>query len=231
MKRILFFAIYLALIAAVLFVFRRRSGGAAMRPGLAQPGQTGKATLEQKLETLAECGFKLAPPFTVADLLAELSREEYEKPGFEALLFGLGSEADFETARGPFCLNLWHFDTECIENEGDYANIVARMAQMAQGALPLENISDHLDPEKEEAWAAFSLNGHSHRINLEYQDDWVDGALFTHLAALLEKTAPSLRFIYYDTGYQDCLLGCVTGEQLARLRRLGLNFTPLGTDS
>jgi hypothetical protein len=47
-------------------------------------------TLEQKLETLAECGLSLAPPFTAQDLLESWSREEFEKPGFDMTLIGLG---------------------------------------------------------------------------------------------------------------------------------------------
>ena len=85
-------------------------------------------TLEQKLEVLAGCGLKLSDPFTVDDLLRSESREEYENPGFDSVLVGLGLTEEQKPWRNH-SVNLWHFDTECIEDHGDYKQIVERMAE------------------------------------------------------------------------------------------------------
>ena len=79
-------------------------------------------TLEQKLATLAECGLHLAPPFTAQDLLESWPREHFEKPGFTMTLVGLGMTEERPPWRNH-SINVWHFDTECIEDHGSYVRI------------------------------------------------------------------------------------------------------------
>jgi hypothetical protein len=109
-----------------------------------------KWTLEQKLDLLRDCGFVLAEPFSVDDLLESWGREAYEKPGFDMVLVGLGSTEEQEPWRN-YCVNLWHFDTECIEGDGSYVRIAERMAEMAQGSLPLAEVCDKVDIDERSA--------------------------------------------------------------------------------
>lgn len=183
-------------------------------------------TLERKLELLAECGFVLHPPFTVEDLLASWPRAEFEKPGFGLTLVGLGMTEEREPWRNH-CENLWHFDSECIEGSGDYVKIVRRMAEIAQGSLPLENIQDCIDLEKPEAWVSFSLKGRETKIACRVNDDWVDPDLFGKLVELLLTADPGKIFVHFDLGGQDCLIGCVTRDQYARLLEHEIGFVPL----
>jgi hypothetical protein len=108
-------------------------------------------TLEEKLAVLEECGLRLAPPFSVDELLQSWNRRDFEKEGFDLVLVGLGMTEEKEPWR-HHCVNLWHFDTECIEDSGDYKRIAARMMEMSQGSLVLQNIEDHVDTEKNQAW-------------------------------------------------------------------------------
>jgi hypothetical protein len=183
-------------------------------------------SLEDKLAVLEECGLALAPPFTVDDLLASWKREEYEAEGYDLVLVGLGMTEEQEPWR-DHCVNLWHFDTECIEDKGDYARIASRMAEMVQGGLPLEQIEDHVDVEAGKAWFSFVLGGARVRIDCAVDDDWVDTTIFGRFVDLLKKSDPSKLFIYYDLGGQDCIIGCVTKGQLSRLQEHGLAFEPL----
>jgi hypothetical protein len=57
-----------------------------------------------------------------------------------------------------FCSAALQKNIECIEDNGDYKRIVERMVEMAQGSLPLENIQDHVDLEKETAWFSFTFS-------------------------------------------------------------------------
>ena len=50
-------------------------------------------SIEQKLTFLAENGFRLEQPFSVDDFMKNLSAEQPDKAGFEAILIALG---DFE---------------------------------------------------------------------------------------------------------------------------------------
>jgi hypothetical protein len=183
-------------------------------------------TMEQKVEVLENCGLRLSDQFTPGDLLTSWGREEYEKPGFDLVLVGLGMTEEQKPWRNH-CANLWHFDTECIEDNGDYKRIVERMVEMAQGSLPLENIQDHVDLEQETAWFSFSFRGKEIKVECEVEDDWVDTNIFAKFVDFLEKTSPDKVFIYYDLGGQDCIIGCVTREELKQLNNQGIKFVPL----
>ena len=183
-------------------------------------------TLEQKLEVLAGCGFRLAEPFTCDDLLKSWNRADYEKPGYDLVLVGVGMTEEQEPWRSH-CVNLWHLDTECIEDHGDYKKIAACMAAMAKGSLPLDNIQDHVDVANKEAWLSFSFRGQAVKIPCKVQDDWVDPAVFGRFAELLAQSDSAKTYVYYDLGGQDCLIGCVTKEHLQNLNRQGIKFVPL----
>ena len=183
-------------------------------------------TLEAKLEELKACGLQLAPPFTIDELLKSWDRSEYEKEGFDLVLFGLGMTEEQEPWR-YHSVNLWHFDTECIEDNGDYKNIAERFAEMTQGSLRLEDVKDHVDIEAGEAWLSFRFKGKQIKLDWKVRDDWVDETIFHKFAELLKEADPSKMYIYYDLEGQDCIVGCVTKKDFECLRSKGMKFTAL----
>src|SRR5215472_11467042 len=100
---------------------------------LFQTRAAAKLTLEQKLEILARCGLHLSAPFTVQDLLKSWSRDVFEKNGFDSVLVGLGMTEEQPPWRNH-CVNVWHFDTECIEGIGAYSRIGERLKAMSGGS-------------------------------------------------------------------------------------------------
>jgi hypothetical protein len=185
-------------------------------------------TLEEKLELLARLGFRLEEPFKVEDLLTSWNRAVFEKPGFNMVLVGLGMTEECPPWR-KHCANIWHFDTECIENDGAYVRIAERMKSLAQGSLPIENIRDHVDVRKRIAWLEFDFQGELIHIDCQVNDDWVDTAVFSRFVELLAKSDPSKKILHYDTGGQDCILACVTNEQFKELKRAGIGFQLLAS--
>jgi hypothetical protein len=183
-------------------------------------------TIEEKLQALAECGLKLKDQFGVTDLIESWGREALDKPGWNLALVCLGMTQE-EPPWTPHCENLWHFDTECIEGDCSYARIAKRMAEMAQGSLPLTDIQAHVDIDAEEAWLRVKCQGKVIRIDCGVQDDWVDTTLFGHFVELLAKCDPEKLFIQYDLGGQDFIIGCVTRTQYARLQKLIPAVQPL----
>jgi len=183
-------------------------------------------TIEDKLGALAECGLKLKDQFTVSDLIESWGREELDKPGFDLALVCLGM-AQESPPWTPHCDNLWHFDTECVEDDGSYVQIGKRMTEMAQGSLPLSEFEDHVDIDEEEAWFRFQCQGKPIHIDCVVNDDWVDTNIFKHFVELLGKYDPNKLFIYYDLGGQDCIIGCITREQYAKLKQLVPGVQPL----
>jgi hypothetical protein len=183
-------------------------------------------TLEERLATLKTCGLELAAPFTVNDLLKSWKRSDYEEGGFETVLVGLGMTEEQEPWR-PHSVNLWHFDTEAIEDDGDYKKIAERMVEISQGSLPLTNIQDHVDVEGGKAWLSFDFKGKPIRMDCAVKDDWVDPTIFGKFVDLLNQSDPSKIYIYYDLGGQDCIIGCVTKTDFECLKSKGIKFVPL----
>ncbi len=184
---------------------------------------TASLTLERKLAILSESGLSLAPPFTVQDLLASWPRDEYEKSGFTMALVGLGMTEEQPPWR-DHCVNVWHFDTECIEDEGSYIRIAQRMTVMTQGALVIDNVQDKVDIEAGVASLSFDHAGKAVHLDLKVNDDWVDPAVLSLFVGLLAASDPSKVFLHLDLQGQDCILACVSRDQFATLLTVGITF-------
>ncbi len=183
-------------------------------------------SIEEKLRALAECGLKLKEGFSVADLEESWGREALDDPGFDLTLVCLGMTQE-SPPWTPHCDQLWHFDTECIEGPGSYIHIGKRMAEMAQGSLPLSDFEDYVDIDEGKAWLRFKCEGQPVHIDCTVDNDWVDAEVFSHFIALLAKCDPNKLFIYYNLGGQDCIIGCVTREQFKRLTTIIPTIQPL----
>jgi hypothetical protein len=186
-----------------------------------------RISLEEQLAILASCGIRLKQNMTPDHILMSIDREALEEEGFLLLLTIMGGEVEEE----PFDRlsdNIWHLDTECIDDPGSYITLAERMRDLAGGSFPLENIEDHVNIEAGEAWLAFQLNGQRHKWDLAVNDDWVDTSLFTRFAELLQTRNTGKLFTYYDLEGQDCLIGCSTRDKLNLLRKkTGLKFVEL----
>lgn len=180
-----------------------------------------KPDLEAQLETLAGCGIRLARGVDAGALAISFDRSVFEADPYRLALTVMGSEAETEDPAGDSGYrsdDIWHFDTECIEDHGSYASIATRLRGLAKGALPLEQIEDYVDVEEGQAWVAFQLDARSYRWEAKVEDDWVDPSILSRFADLLAQRNTGRRFTYIDLGGQDCLIGCATAEQRSALR-------------
>jgi hypothetical protein len=195
-------------------------------------------SFEEQLSHLDRCGIRLLPEVTVTNLLAAAPRDVYEKDPYVRLLCTLGAELDVE----PFCYpsdDIWHFDTECIEDHNDYVRIAQRFVDLAGDALPLEDICDYVDIDAGEAWLSFELDGKAYKWTAAVENDWVDPMIISRFAKLLAERKAQNRFLarfigarrdikrftYLDLKGQDCLFGCSTEKELTDLRSAtGLDF-------
>ena len=116
--------------------------------------------------------------------------------------------------------SIWHFDTECIEDHGAYIAIAERMRNLADGDLPLQNITNYVDVEDETAWLEFVLDAKKYHWDLQVEDDWVDTEIFGKFIELLANRSSNKKYTYLDLRGQDCLIGCCTSEELAKLRKV-----------
>jgi len=109
--------------------------------------------------------------FTAQDLLESWPREEFEKPGFNLALIGLGMTEE----RAPWrnhSVNVWHFDTECIEDNGSCVRIAQRMAELTPGSPRIETRGDQVDLEAGIASLDLEHSGKPVHIDFEVKDDW-----------------------------------------------------------
>ena len=213
----------LALVVVAVLVMRQRS-----RSAVSEGGGVSVAlqTLEEKLAALATCGITLRPEFSVDDLLSSWGRAQYEEPGFDMTLVGVGMTQE-EPPWTPRSDMLWHFDTECIEDHGSYVAIATRLKELAGGSLPLTRIEDYVDLEEGEAWLSFEIGGKTTKIDCQVDDDWVDAAVFAPFVRLLADHDPSKIFLYYNLGGQDCIIGCLDKADYGKLRKLIPGVEPL----
>ena len=180
-----------------------------------------KPAFEEQLQNLAVCGIKLRPQFSPEVLFEEWERKEFEREPYEMLLVALGNEKEIGTWQWTSLSNdIWHFDTECIEDHGAYIAIAERMRNLADGDLPLQNITDYVDVEDETAWLEFVLDAKKYHWDLQVEDDWVDTEIFGKFIELLANRSSNKKYTYLDLRGQDCLIGCCTSEELAKLRKV-----------
>ena len=165
-------------------------------------------SLEAQIIVLKQAGIKLKPGVTIGKLLTQLSREQYEADPYVSLLCVMGNEERFSN-------DAWYFDTECVEGPGSYAVIARRIRDLSGGALPLEEIEDDVDNNgisRGFGTLSFRLYNQWHRWQIEIDNDWVDGSVFTRFDELLAQQNTGKRFAAYGLG-QDMLIVCLTPEQ------------------
>ncbi len=172
--------------------------------------------LADQLEALALCGITLRPPAAQADLLAAAELFEYEEEPFELLLVSLGAEQT-EPPFAPLSDGIWYLDFDCIEDNGDYAAIAARVALLSRGDLVIAKAFDLVDLEAEEVWLEVETAEESRRFDAAANGPWLDPGVFGFLDDLLAAAGSERRLIIRQLDDADALIGCATPEEFERL--------------
>ncbi len=180
-----------------------------------------RISLEDQLRALSEVGVHLKPDRTVDELLESFDREEYESEPYQTLVFVLGSEVETGIDAGAFYTDqLWVLDTECIESQGDYAKLIARLAELFGSELEITDITDSIDHDAQTASVHFSCNGKAYEQDLKYNDDWLDDKLFLPIvrASIEARTKRKLGFTFPDG---QCINLCLlTPSQMKAFTKL-----------
>lgn len=176
--------------------------------------------LEQQLAKLAELGFKLNDGITIDDVLYSSDRDEYEQEPFDLILFVLGSEVERRPWGRAFCSRIWNFDTECINETGDYARIVKRLCEVAGRPDCLTEVSDFVDLDAGQAWLKYKVNGSQRDWPVEVSDDWADMMTLNYVMDDIQTDGG--RFYFKDNG-QAMILFYVDPRKAVELNRLSNN--------
>lgn len=182
-------------------------------------------TLAEALAALEQQGISKRDDVTLDDIRSSMAGKPGTGVDYGDLLCTLGSEVDREEDYHPMSDDIWHFDTECIYEDEDYARIAKRLQSLSKGVLQISNISSRLEPNQSKAWLEFDFKGKRIHWDLKLQDDWVDESIFTRFVQLFASTPSEARFTYGDLEGQDCLIGFATFDQHRALSKLtGVKF-------
>lgn len=173
--------------------------------------------LEDQLSILEEFGFRLEPDVTLDDLLDTFERAQYESDPFDAIMFVLGIEIECEPWGRRFCRRIWNFDSECIEQSGDYVRIVDELSHVAGKAGALQAVRDHVDLDGATGWLKYRVGGVERHWDVRIDDDWADPVVVDHVMRDLQSDGA--RFYGKDNG-QAIILCYLSDDQAAHLNRL-----------
>lgn len=174
--------------------------------------QQPKVTVAQALQQLSDIGIRKRANITDDDLLGSMGGSMGSRVDWPLLLCVLGDETEHGDGFERVSDDIWHFDAECIEDNGDYARAVQRFVLLAKGNLPLADIKDHVDIENEKAWVEFVLEGKKVHWDLQVDNDWFDADLYSRLQELVTARGAGKRF-FIDALGQDSLV-CFGDEQM-----------------
>lgn len=172
--------------------------------------------LEDQLQTFSNLGITLNSDIDPILLLEEFSKERYEKDPYQLLLISMGGEIYKNDEFYIISNHIWHLDTECIEDHGDYIRIIERLMKLTN--MNLQNIQDFVDIENETAWVSFEYNNTKIKWDLENDNDWLDPKLFDKFIELCGDRS-NKKLAIASLG-QDCLIGYFNERQLRELNKL-----------
>jgi len=173
-------------------------------------------SLHEQIVRLAELGIKLNSGISIDSLLDEFSQEQFEKDPYQLLLISMGGEIFKDDHFYVASDQIWHLDTECIEDHGDYISIIERLKKMT--GIDINHIKDFVDVENETAWVSFEYNNKQIKWDLQINDDWLDPEIFDKFNQLV-RDVTSKRLVISSLG-QDCLIAYLTPEQLREINKL-----------
>jgi len=171
--------------------------------------------LVQSFIDLQRAGLRLPPGPALEALVAELAAST-PAPTLEDVLFRLaaiGRYGSLEPPRTavPYDLDVFELDDYERADDDVYADIVARLAGLLGADLPLEILG------ASQSGLLVALDGQRYHFGYEVQDDWVDGLVFSDVAALLVRRGASKRLVH---AYGGQLFVAVPVEHLHTLAAL-----------
>ncbi|WP_233566785.1 hypothetical protein [Cohnella endophytica] len=173
-------------------------------------------SFEDQLKKLSELGFRINEGIEPELLLEEFSQVEYEEEPYQLLMISLGGEIFRDEQFIVVSNDIWHLDTECIEDHGDYKVIIERLMNMT--GLDIRNINDFVDIENEEAWVSFQYNEKQINWDLKIDNDWLDSDIFDKFNQLIRNDTNN-KIVLSVLG-QDCLIAYLTDDRIKEVNKL-----------
>lgn len=185
-----------------------------------------KLTIERQLRNLQKAGIRPRTGLEMSEFI-KFRHEAFEADPYKLLLIALGGVTH---ANEPVSDNVWYLELDSIRRTGDYTAIAERMRDLAQGSLPITQLSDHIDAAQNLAWLQFELDGSSQRWELSLHERRVDPTLLARFAELLRLRQPAKGYALLNLYGHAQLIACCTEVEWQKLRDMsGLPFEWLGS--
>lgn len=120
---------------------------------------------------------------------------------------------------------VWWDDTEADVYKGNnvYVETLEEWARISRGAFLPENITETWESEQGPVWVDFTLDGTHHRLQPQYNGDWLDISIIDDINRLIRKT--DYRFEVYEAFDQTAFVVVLTqGEKLELEQKRGWRF-------
>jgi len=188
-------------------------------------------SLRDVLDTLAECGIRPKRGVSVEDIAQTNYGAPLEADDCYYYLDILG-RLGFERAVPPhdeLSNNVHYTNVKVIYEVDAYTAILRRLVALTRGRFPVRKIWSRIDFEGGVGELRFVLDGDQYSWPIKVNKTYLDGSLVVKFARLFRQYQSELKFTFYNVSGQDCLIGCATNEEIAKLRRLtGVWFATLG---
>ncbi|NOU98649.1 hypothetical protein [Paenibacillus planticolens] len=185
-----------------------------------------KQKIAEQYKSLKNIGIRLNE-IELDQIVSDSQHSKYEEKPYLLLLIDMGSEIELTSGIFTFpSKDIWHFDSECIENHGDYSSVIKRIAELLEDEISINEIKDYVNLENEEVKISFSINKKLYNYELEFMDDWLDLNIFKIFSEILKEQGSERRFYYSDLG-QSILVGAYRKDQVNSLNKLINIFLPL----
>ena len=169
-----------------------------------------------QLKKLEELGIKLNQGIEPSMLFEEFSEQEYQNDPYQLLLLAMGGEIYRDDEFHDVSNNIWHLDTECIEDHGDYIRIIDRLKNLTN--TNILDARDFVDVENEKAWVSFEFESKRIQWDMDVDNDWLDPEVFNKFNELIKDKAD--RSIVVAALGQDCLIAYLNKDQLKEINKL-----------
>ena len=117
---------------------------------------------DDQWQTFQKLGFTIRPEIA-AEVIDKFRKESLiEERPFAILYMELGRPIQREPWT-ELTDRVWDFDTESIEDNGDYVEIMKNLGRITRGELKFESLKDFVDVENKKAWVSFILHGKSYK--------------------------------------------------------------------
>lgn len=149
------------------------------------------------------------------DLLEEFSEQAFLEDPYQLLLITMGGELFRDDEFYIVSNNIWHLDTECIEDIGDYVRIIERLMKLSN--IDIRNIKDYVDLEIEAAWVSFEFESKLIKWELKVDGNWIDPEIFDKFIQLIGNRS-NKKIVIAALG-QNCLVAYLSEAQLLKINK------------